>query len=235
MELNLKDISFSRRKKTVLDSVTAVIPGTGLTCLLGTNGAGKTTILRILCGELKASSGTFYIDSLRADGLSQKDLSRYFSVIPQKAPAPSFLTVFEMVALGRFRPRRALWWRLNAHDYNIINAAMTVCQVERFRDRKVTELSGGEQQRVWLAFSMASDKNFLMLDETLDGMDIFTKREFFQLLKQIAQKGKGVVLATHDLNLVSEFADKVIVVNSGKVVFEGCGDGDLQNLLKSNG
>ena len=231
MELNLQALSFSRQNKLVLDKLNAVIPGAGLTCLIGTNGAGKTTLLRILYGDLKASSGTFCIDNLDAGGLSQKNLSQYFSVIPQKAPTPPFLTVSEMVALGRFRPQRALWWRLNANDLNTINAAMSACQVEPFRARKVAELSGGEQQRVWLSFSLASEKQFLLLDETLDGMDVFTKRDFFQLLKQIGQKGKAVVLATHDLNLVNEFADRVIILSDGKVVVEGVPPVDLQRLL----
>ncbi len=232
MELRLNELSFCRNNKIVLDNVSAVIPGTGLTCLLGTNGTGKTTLLRILCGELKSSTGTFFIDNLKADNLSQRELARYFSVIPQKAPTPPFLTAFEMVALGRFRPHRALWWRLNKSDYDSINAALIVCQAEPFRDRKVAELSGGEQQRVWLCLSVASGKNFLMLDETLEGMDIFTKRGFFRLLKEIAQR-KSVVLATHDLNLVSEFADKVIILNSGRITYEGNSDADLQNLLRS--
>jgi iron complex transport system ATP-binding protein len=231
MELTLQALSFIRHKKIVLDTVSAVIPGTGLTCLLGTNGAGKTTLLRILCGELKPTVGTFLIGDVDARGLSQKGISRYFSVIPQKAPPPPYLTVSEMVALGRFRPRGAFWWHLSKDDRNKVDTAMSRCQVERFGDRKVAELSGGEQQRVWLSFGIASDKSFLMLDETLDGMDIFAKRAFFQLLKEIAREGKGVVLATHDLSLVTEFADKIIVLSDGKVMFEGQADADLQRFL----
>lgn len=231
MELTLDALSFSRHKKTVLDSVSAIIPGTGLTCLLGTNGAGKTTLLRILSGELKATAGTFRIGNVDARGLSRQSISRYFSVIPQKVPPPPYLTVSEMVTLGRFQPRGAFWWRLNKGDRDKIGAVMSRCQVEQFKDRKVAELSGGEQQRVWLSFGIATDKDFLMLDETLDGMDTFAKRGFFQLLKEIARDGKGVLLATHDLSLVTEFADRIIVLSDGKVVFEGQADADLQRFL----
>lgn len=231
MELSLKAISFSRLKKPVLENVSATIPSTGLTCLLGTNGAGKTTLLHILSGELKPASGTFFIGDINAGALSQKDISRYFSIIPQKSPAPPYLTVSEMVALSRFHPQRALWWRLNDEDKSKIRVAITRCQIENFKDRKVMELSGGEQQRVWLSFGLASDKNFLLLDETLDGMDVFAKSSFFHLLREITREGKGIILATHDLNMVTEYADKTIILKHGKVVYEGDANVNLQQFL----
>jgi ABC-type Mn2+/Zn2+ transport system ATPase subunit len=100
----------------------------------------------------------------------------------------------------------------------------------------VEELSGGEQQRVWLAFGLAHAKSFLMLDETLEGMDIIVKRAFFQLLKDIAMEDKGILLASHDLALVTEFADKVIVLNNGTVSYEGPPKENLKYFLSpSNG
>ena len=234
MELSMKALSFNRHKKPVLDGVSATIPSTGLTCLLGTNGAGKTTLLRMLCGELKPVSGTFFIGDIDAGALSQKDISRYFSIIPQKSPAPPYLTVSEMVALGRFHPQRALWWRLNNEDKSKIRLAITRCQIENFKDRKVAELSGGEQQRVWLSFGLASDKSFLILDETLDGMDVFAKSSFFYLLREIAREGKGIILATHDLSMVTECADKTIVLRQGKVVYEGAANVNLQQFLAND-
>jgi ABC-type Mn2+/Zn2+ transport system ATPase subunit len=99
----------------------------------------------------------------------------------------------------------------------------------------VEELSGGEQQRVWLAFGLAPAKNFLILDETLEGMDIVIKRSFFQLLKEIATEDKGILLASHDLTLVTEFADKVIVLSDGKVSYEGLPQENLQYFLSPSG
>jgi ABC-type cobalamin/Fe3+-siderophores transport system ATPase subunit len=231
MELSLKAISFNRLKKPVLENVSATIPSTGLTCLLGTNGAGKTTLLRVLGRELKPSSGTLYIGDIDASTLSQKDISKYLSIIPQKSPPPPYLTVSEMVSLSRFQPQKALLWRLNNEDRCKISLAITRCQIEKYKDRKVMELSGGEQQRVWISFGLASDKIFLILDETLDGMDIFAKHSFFQLLKEIAREDKGIILATHDINMVTEYADKTIVLRQGKVVYEGAANVDIQRYL----
>jgi iron complex transport system ATP-binding protein len=231
MELSLRGISFNHRRQRVLDSVSATIPATGLTCLLGTNGAGKTTLLRILCGELKPAAGTFFIGDIDAASLSPQDISRHFAIIPQKSPAPPHLTVSEMVALGRFQPRRALWWRLDDEDRRKMKVAIARCQIADFGDRKVAELSGGEQQRVWLSFGLASDKSFLILDETLDGMDVFAKRSFFRLLRQIAREGKGVILATHDLSMVTEWADRVIALRQGKIVYEGAATAEVESVL----
>jgi len=82
-----------------------------------------------------------------------------------------------------------------------------------------------------LAFGLAQEKRFLLLDETLDGLDVFAKRSFFELLKQVASEGTGIVLTTHDLELVADYADKVIVLSSGKVVYEGPPDVDLERCL----
>jgi ABC-type cobalamin/Fe3+-siderophores transport system ATPase subunit len=231
MELSLKALSFNRHKKSVLDSISATIPSSGLTCLLGRNGAGKTTLLRILCGDLRPGSGTFFIGEINAGTLSQKDISRYFSIIPQKAPVPSYLTVDEVVALSRFRPKSGLWWRLNDVDKEKIRVAIARCHIGNLKGRRVAELSGGEQQRVWLSFGLASDKIFLILDETLDGMDIFAKSSFFQLLREISREDKGIILATHDLGMVTEYADKAIILRQGKIVYEGSANVNLQQFL----
>jgi ABC-type cobalamin/Fe3+-siderophores transport system ATPase subunit len=227
----LKGIACARRGRAILRDVSATVPAGGLTCLLGTNGAGKTTLLRIISGELKATSGKYFIGDVDASALSQRELSRYFAIIPQNAPIPPYLTVREMVGLGRFQPRGSSKWHLSSQDRANVDACLACCQIDKFGGRRLDELSGGEQKRAWLAFGLAPDKKFLMLDETLDGMDIFVKRTFFQLLKDIASRDKSILLTSHDLELVNEFADKVIVLIGGKVIFEGHPDSNLQKLL----
>ena len=233
MELKLKDLSFDRCGITVLEGISATVPGSGLTCLLGTNGTGKTTLLRILSGELKATSGGYFIDARNAAALSRKELSRYFSVIPQNAPVPPYLTVGEMVGLGRFRPNASLWWHLTAADRVVVNECLARCLMTAFKDRRLDELSGGEQRRAWLAFGLALEKNFLILDETLDGMDWLAKRTFFQMLKGITSKNRGILMASHDLEMVAEFADRVIILSESRVIFEGSPDSNLSRFISA--
>jgi len=234
MELILTGISYVRREKAILSDVSATVPGTGLTCLLGTNGAGKTTLLRILSGELKSTSGQYYFGDIDASTLSQRELAKYFAIIPQNAPIPPYLTVREMVRLGQFQPRSFFKRNMDRTKQKNIDTYLARCQIEKFGDRRLDELSGGEQKRAWLALGLASDRKFLMLDETLDGMDVFAKRRFFQLLKDIAFEDKGIFLTSHDLELVSEFTDKIIVLNDGNVIYEGIPDSNLQTLLSDN-
>ena len=235
MELSLRSIAFNRGNRLVLGSVSATVPSIGLTCLIGTNGAGKTTLLRILCGELRPDSGTFAIGSTDASTMKQSVISRYFSMIPQKSQAPPYLSVAEMVALGRFRPGQGLWMRLNAEDRGRIEEALALCKLADFRDRQVAELSGGEQQRVWVAFALTSDKPFLLLDESFEGMDVLAKRDFFGLVKRVSSRGRAVIMATHDLDMVGEFADRVVVLSQGKVAYEGSVSGDLSRHLSAPG
>jgi ABC-type cobalamin/Fe3+-siderophores transport system ATPase subunit len=231
VELILEKIAFSRGDKTILSDITAEVPGRGLTCLIGTNGAGKTTLMRIISGELKPDSGKYMVGDIDAVGLSQRELAKYFSIIPQNAPVPQYLTVREMAALGGFQPYGPPKWRLSSQYRAKVEASLARCRMDKLGDRSVDELSGGEQKRAWLAFGLVPDKPFIILDEALDGMDFFVKRDFFKLLKEIASNDKSILLISHDLNLVSEFADKIIVLIGSKVVYQGPPDATLQESL----
>jgi len=225
--LNLEALSFVNRGAVILNDVTTVMPDHSLTCLVGPNGAGKTTLLRILSGELKATSGRLFVGDADTSLLPRRDMAHQLSIIPQDVQPPPYLTVSELVQLGRFRPYGAVWRRLSQQDRVAVNTSLARCQLEALSERRVEELSGGEQQRAWLAFGLAQEKRFLLLDETLDGLDTLVKKSSFELLKEVATEGKGIVLTTHDLDLVTHFADKVIVLSSGKVVYEGPPDADL--------
>jgi ABC-type cobalamin/Fe3+-siderophores transport system ATPase subunit len=233
--LSLEALSFVNHGTAILSSMTAIIPDNSLTCLVGPNGAGKTTLLRILSGDLKATSGRLLVGDTDTSLPSQREIARQVSIIPQDVQSPPYLTVSELVQLGRFRPYGALWRRLSQQDRAAVNASLARCQLEALSKRRVEELSGGEQQRAWLAFGIAQEKRFLLLDETLDGLDVFVKKYSFELLKEVATEGKGIVLTTHDLDLVTHFADKVIVLSSGKVVYEGQPNADWEQRVSPAG
>jgi len=233
--LRLEALSFVSRGTTILSGVTTVIPDHSLTCLVGPNGAGKTTLLRILSGELKATSGRLLLGETDTSLLPQGYMAHQVSIIPQVVQPPPYLSISELVQLGRFRPYGAIWRRLTRRDHVAVNASLARCQLEALSKRRVEELSGGEQQRAWLAFGLAQEKRFLLLDETLDGLDVLVKKSSFELLKEVANEGKGIVLTTHDLDLVTQFADQVIVLSSGRVVYEGPPNADWQNRVSPAG
>jgi len=229
--LRILGLSYVHKGKVLLEGIDSSIPDQALTCLVGANGAGKTTMLRLLVGELRPTSGDFLIDDRKSSLFSREELVRLFSIVPQNVQAPPHLTVSELVSLGRFRPSGALWWSLKERDREIVDLCLRACQIDHLATRQVDHLSGGEQQRVWVAFGLSQQKRFLLLDETLGGMDVLAKEPFFRLLGKIAGDGTGVVLTTHDVDLASRFADRVIVLSRGRVTYEGPPMADLRGCL----
>jgi iron complex transport system ATP-binding protein len=233
VDIALREVSLAVQGRAILDSVTATVQGGKLTCLLGANGAGKTTLLRILTGELKPISGRILAGKDDLTSRPQKEAARHFAIVPQGVGDPPHLTVRELVSLGRFRPARNLWWKLSPYDREAVEGYIRRCQVERLADRPVAQLSGGEKQRAWLAFSLAQEKEFLLLDEALDALDFVARRAFFRLLGDVVAGERGVLLTTHDLGLANEFASRIVILNAGRVTYEGPPTADLPKLIGS--
>ncbi len=235
MTLTLEAVSFVRRGTPVLSNISAEITGGRLTCVVGPNGAGKTTLLRILSGEARATSGRYLIGGADAARLSQREIGRSVSIIPQDVPPPLYLKVSELVALGRFHHHRVGWWWLGRRDLAAISSSLSLSRADALSGRPVESLSGGEQKRAWLAFGLAQGREFLLLDETLDGLDIMAKRAFFEVLREVAGEGTGIVLTTHDLHLVKDCADTVMVLRGGQVVHLGPPDEDWEQIAFATG
>lgn len=235
MTLTLEGVTCIRRGRAVLSGASAEIAGGRLTCVVGPNAAGKTTLLQVLSGEWRAASGRYLVGGVDAGRLSQRDIGREVCIIPQDLRPPPYLTVSELVALGRFRPDRAPWRRPGREDLAAIRSSLSRCGAEAIAGRPVEALSGGEQKRAWLAFGLARGRRFLLLDETLDGLDVAAKRAFLQLLRGVAAEGTGVVLTTHDLHLVGDYADAVMALRGGRVVYRGPAAVDVERFLEGPG
>lgn len=213
--------------------ITATVRGGALTCLLGVNGSGKSMLFRVLSGESKPTSGRIILGESDVSHLPQREIARHFAIVPQGVGDPPHMTVFEMAALGRFKPNKMVWWNLDRGDRDVVDECLRRCQIEHLVNRPVTQLSGGEKQRVLLAFSLAQEKEFLLLDEALDALDFVARRVFFQRLKEVTLDGKGVLLTTHDLGLATEFADRIIMLSRGRVIYDGPPHAQLSDLLTS--
>ena len=235
MKIQLDNLSFAHRGRTVLDQVSTTIDSGLLTCLLGPNASGKSTLLRLLSGELRPTSGRILASGEDLTNLGSDGLALRFATIPQGVQDPSHITVAELVGFGRFRPDRGLWWDLTDPDREVVEKCLRRRDVDKLADRLMIHLSGGEKQRVWLSFCLAQEKPFLLLDESLDALDFRARRSFFQLLKKVIAEDRGVLLATHDLGLATEFADKIIVLDRGRAVYDGSPCQDLPDILKLNG
>lgn len=197
----VKDISFEINEK-------------GVTGLLGSNGAGKSTTMNIICGVLNQTQGDVFINgvNLREDPVEAK---KNIGFLPQQPPLYTDLTVGEYL-------RHAAFLRLVEPDKvdEAVDVALEKCSITHFRDRLIKNLSGGYQQRVGIAQAIVHNPQFVVLDEPTNGLDPNQIVDIRNLIRDIA-KHHAVLLSTHILSEVQAICDNIYMIESGKLVFSG--------------
>ena len=228
--IRVEGVSFSYGEEAVLEDVSASVAAGEFVCILGPNGAGKTTLAQLMAGELSPAEGRVFLHGPDASG-ALTGASRRVAYLPQDLQDPPFVTVRELVSLGTFSPRRSLGWRLGPEDEEAVRDCMGRCLVEPFADRPFAQLSGGEKQRAWLAFCLAQQRDFLLLDESLHKIDYSRSELFFGMLANLADDGKGVILVTHDLPMAMRHARRVLVLAQGQLAYDGPPDQAVYSLM----
>ena len=230
ISLELESVSFSYGDKTAVREVTASIAAGEFVCLLGPNGSGKTTLAQLIAGELAPAAGRVFLDSRNVSGQTS-EVKGHIAYLPQDLQDPPFVTAGELVSLGRFRPERSLGWRLSGSDKEAVQEYNARCLIESFADRPFSQISGGEKQRVWLAFCLAQQREFLLLDESLHRMDYSMRELFFGMLSVIGEDGKGVILITHDLQMAMRHGHRMLVLRDGELVYDGPPQQEIYTLM----
>ena len=220
LSIALEAVSFSYGEAAVLKEVSATVAAGEFVCLLGPNGAGKTTLAQLIAGELTPTGGRVTLGAPRSPG-EQAAPRRHVAYLPQDLQDPPFVTVRELVSLGRFRPGRGLGWRIGPDDSEAVRRCIERCLPEPLADRPFAQLSGGEKQRAWLAFCLAQEREFLLLDESLQQIDYATRDHFFRMLSELADEGMGVVLITHDLEMAMRHGRRFLLLHDGKLAHDG--------------
>lgn len=192
-----------------------------LVALLGPNGSGKSTLLRMLAGILAPSSGEVLLDGRPAASRPRDEAARIAAFVPQQANVTFDVTGLEVALMGRHPFGRGLLLE-RAADVKLAEDALALAGAAAFRDRSFLSLSGGERQRVVLARAIAQGAPALILDEPTSAQDLANGLEVFAVARKLAhEKGRCVLLATHDVNAAVRFADRVLVLHEGKLVGEG--------------
>ena len=230
ISIRLDSVSFSYGGKAVFTGLSASIPAGEFVCLLGPNGAGKTTLAQLIAGELAPAEGRVLLEGEEASA-EPTQVKRHIAYLPQNLQDPPFITVREVVSLGRFRPKRSLGWRLSGDDKKAVQECMARCITESFADRPFSQISGGEKQRVWLAFCLAQQRNFLLLDESLHQLDYSMREQFFGMLTSLADDGKGVILITHDLQMAMRHGRRMLVLKHGELAYDGPPNQEIYSLM----
>ena len=191
-----------------------------ITAVVGPNGSGKTTLVRALLGRERLRAGTIRIDNDDLATLRRDEVARRVATVTQREDLAFPTTVREYVELGRY-PFVGLWRALGDTDRAHIDEALEWAAVTTLRDRRVDSLSGGEWQRVRIARALAQEGDGLVLDEPTTFLDLGHEMEIFELLGRLRERGKAILLVSHQINLVARFADLIAVLHRGKAVVVG--------------
>jgi iron complex transport system ATP-binding protein len=217
VRLQIQGISAHYGDTLALDKISLDVREGEIVGLVGPNGAGKSTLIKVLSGVLKASSGNAYIDGKQIISLAPAERARKIAVVPQARHLGGAFSVRQAVLLGRTAYLGFLG-KPNEKDLDILDWAMKATAVEAFADRKLAEISGGEQQRVLLARALAQDARVLLLDEPTNHLDLKYQVSLLRLLNDLVNKENlSVLMAMHDLNQVSSSVDRVALLVNGNL------------------
>jgi iron complex transport system ATP-binding protein len=223
MALRARQVSLALSGVTLLEGVDLSVETGRVTAVLGPNGAGKTSLLRVLCGELAPRSGTVTLGDLPVAGLPSVDRARQLAVLPQHSLLDFPFFAEEVVMLGRTPHDTG-----REHDEKIVRDALAAVDCAYLARRVYTHLSGGEKQRVQLARVLAqvwepvsSGSRFLVLDEPTSSLDLAHQRLTLQVVRALADRGVGILLVLHDLNLAARCADEMVLLQCGRVAYAG--------------
>ena len=212
------DIDVHIAATSIVHGVTLEVPAGSVVGLIGPNGSGKSTLLRSVYRLLQPASGAVTIDGRDVwSELSARESAKHMAVVAQEVPSEFDFTVYEVVQLGRL-PFKRFAERDNAHDDQLIQAALAIVGMASFAGRVFQTLSGGEKQRVLLARALAQQPKVLILDEPTNHLDV---RAQIELLDLVAGLGVTTLTALHDLNLASSLCHFLYVLRAGSVIAAG--------------
>lgn len=216
-----------RGRVEVLRQVSVTMRGGEVTCVLGMNGAGKSSLLSVMCGERRLEAGRVSLDNVPLSAFSRQALAQRRAVLPQHSTLAFPMSVREVVGMGR-----APYHMSGVHDVRedeFLTQVLTHVGLMGFEERSYDALSGGERQRVQLArvlmqlapLDESLEGKWLFLDEPTASQDMSRAHDILRLSGVLSRQGLGVCVVVHDLNLALRYADRVIVLERGRVLCEG--------------
>ncbi len=204
---NLEDISFDVR------------PGE-FVALLGQNGCGKTTMMRCINKVLRINRGDIVVDESSIRSMTMEEIARLCTTVPADVSLDFSLTVRDFVSLGRTPFLKSVWWE-DDEDERIIDQALEDFGIVEYSGRRLQELSSGERARVLLAKGVVQTPKLMLVDEPSAHLDIKYKVQVMELLKMLSGKGMAILMANHDINLLTRFCDRILLLHEGHIIADG--------------
>ena len=220
--IELKNVCAGYDGKTVLHDANVSFEPGKITVLVGPNGCGKSTLLKSIVRINPHSSGEILIGGISIEKMDQKQLARNVAYLAQNKKAPD-ISVMKMVLHGRFAhlsyPRK-----YRQKDIEIAKNALKWAGMEAESEKIVSKLSGGMQQKVYIAMALAQDADTILMDEPTTYLDVVHQLRLMEMARQLAKAGKAVVMVLHDLTQALQIADQVVVLKEGKIIAQGTSD-----------
>jgi iron complex transport system ATP-binding protein len=213
-------VRYPGASRSAVSGASATVSAGELVALVGPNGGGKTTLVRALLGLAPLAAGSVGLDGTPIAQWGRRNLARVAALVPQLEDSPFAWRVEEMVAFGRYAHRGPLE-RLDHHDAEAVDQALERCDVRALRGRRIETLSGGEWQRVRIARALAQEPRLLVLDEPTASLDLGHEMELFELVHHLVREGLAVLVVTHHLNLAARYADRLYLLDEGRVAASG--------------
>lgn len=221
MGIEIRNLQAAYEDRIVIPCADLIIPEGKITMMIGQNGCGKSTLLKSIARILPIKNGEIFLDGNNIKKMSQKAIARKMAVLPQSPLVPEGIFVKDLVGYGRF-PYQKLMSGLTKEDHSIVDWAMEKTGVYELKERKVEELSGGQRQRVWISLALAQKTDILLLDEPTTYLDMAHQLEILELLQKLNKEDKRtIVVVIHELNHAAKFADHIIGMKRGEILFEG--------------
>jgi iron complex transport system ATP-binding protein len=219
--IEVENLSFGYTQSEILKDLSFEVMSGAFVGIAGPNGAGKTTLLNLLCGLLSHKAGSIKIDAARIESYSVKKLAQKIAVVRQEFVPVFDFTVTEMVSMAR-TPYLGTFGFESKADKEIVAEALEMTDTAHFASRPLAELSGGERQRVFIARALAQSTAILLLDEPTSFLDLKHQVAIYDLLKATQlEKGKTIVVITHDINLAAQYCDEILLLGADSNYYIG--------------
>jgi len=219
--IEIKSIYAGYGNKEVLKGVNLSICKGSFTGIIGKNGAGKSTLLKTLCGLLKPVLGSVFVNCVDMRSFSKKEFARQLAFMPQNTAVSFPFSVAEFVLLGRY-PYMNVLKMASQKDKDAVEEVLKFTRISELAQRNITELSGGERQKAFIAQTIVQETEIMVFDEPTSHLDIGGQNDILELLDTLNKKrGKTIVATLHDLNAAGEFCDTLVLMEDGEIKNSG--------------
>ena len=218
--IEIKNLSFKyNTTKAIFSDLNLTIKKGEITTLLGKNGCGKSTLIKLLSKNIANYTGNIFLENKELKSYSLKELATKLSIVYQNNITPQEITVFDMVSFARLPYQNIFFYKQTKEDIEKINFALKETNLIEYKNTKASELSGGQLQRVYISMCLAQDTEIIILDEPTTFLDIKYQKSIMKLVKQLNQElGLTIIMVLHDINQAITYSDNIVALLDGKIV-----------------